>query len=70
MFAEMYVEEKLRELKESRAFVAERRRHADPNAEVPRTAVGRVHEVFRRIAEGGQPSRALNANWRWTFAAR
>jgi hypothetical protein len=70
MFFEMYVAERIRELNQSRVVARERRVYADPNAEVPRTGAGRVHEVFRRIAEGGEPERALNMDWRWTFVTR
>jgi hypothetical protein len=65
MFTQIYVEEKLREIKQREASVRERSRHADPNAEVPRTGVGLVHEVFRRIAE---PEPAHGPRWRWVFA--
>ena len=64
MFTQMYAEEKLREMKHRQLVVSERRRHADPNAEVPRTGAGRVHEVFRRITE---PEPAPQPTWRWVF---
>jgi hypothetical protein len=70
MFFEMHVAEKMRELQESSIAARERHVYADPNAEVPRSGVGRVHEVFRRIAEGGEQERTLNTNWRWTFVTR
>ena len=51
----IYAEEKLRELRSARVDASVRRVAADPSAEVRRTGVGLVHEVFRRIAEGDHP---------------
>jgi hypothetical protein len=70
MFFDMQVAETIRELQERRIAARERHVYANPDAEVPRTGAGRVHEVFRRIAEGGEPERTLNTNWRWTFVTR
>ena len=52
----IYAEEKLRELRAARIDANVRRVAADPKAELPRTGVGLVHEVFRRIAEGERPA--------------
>ena len=52
----IYAEEKIREMRVARADGTLRRVAADPKAEVPRTGVGMVHEVFRRIAEGERPA--------------
>jgi hypothetical protein len=65
MFEQIYVEEKLRELQGWRVRAAEHHRHADPRAEVPRTGVGLVHEVFRRIAEGERPGPKARPKRRW-----
>jgi hypothetical protein len=59
----MYAHEKLRELRDARRHAEVRRMLADPNAEVQRTGVGRVHEVFRRIAEGERPERQPKPHW-------
>lgn len=57
MLAEViYAEEKIREARRARIAADVRRMPADPKAEVPRTGVGLVHEVFRRIAEGERPA--------------
>jgi hypothetical protein len=56
MWELIYAEETLRQARERRIDAVARRRAADPKAEVPRTGVGLVHEVFRRIAEGERPA--------------
>jgi hypothetical protein len=55
MLETIYAEEKLRELRSARVDSRLRRVVADPNAEVKRTGIGIVHEVFRRIVEDDGP---------------
>lgn len=63
MFTHIYIEEKLREHRRQATFARDPRPHGSPDAEVNRTGVGRVHEVFRRIAEGERPARAPRRKW-------
>ncbi len=58
----IYIEEKLREQREA-GFGVRRRDWIEPGSEVPRTGVGRVHEVFRRIVQDAEPVRPRHVPW-------
>ena len=66
----IYAEEIIRARSQIRTIETRRRFRPDPKAEVPRTGVGLVHEVFRRIAEGERPLRAEPRRWRLSFDGR
>ncbi len=70
MFADiMYAEEKIRQLRADRISAQVRRTPANRDAETPRTGVGLVHEVFRRIAEVERPEPQQHRR-RWLAAGR
>jgi hypothetical protein len=64
-----YAEEKVRDLHRAHAQTPSGRyTRPDPKAEAPRTGVGLVHEVFRKIAESERPARQpAQRRWRSVF---
>lgn len=52
---ELYVRDKLMDMRREASVRSLRRQAADPNAEIPRTGVGLRHEVFRRIVGDEAP---------------
>jgi len=58
----IYIEQKLREQRQTGLGVR-RRDWIEPGSDVPRTGVGRVHEVFRRIVQDAEPVRPRHVPW-------